>query len=130
MSRSRFMKYSNYTGRRIEVWQHVAENALGRTLPSSVQVHHVDGDKSNNKNSNLVICPNQAYHNLLHLRTDAINNGAPAYFRKCPYCKLYDDPENMLNIQVDEYRPSGTCIHRECRRQYLVFRKLRAKNLL
>jgi len=46
----------------------VAEKALGKSLPKGAVVHHVDEDKQNNDPRNLVICPNQAYHNLLHKR--------------------------------------------------------------
>ena len=46
----------------------VAERALGKPLPKGAVVHHVDGQQWNNEPSNLVICPDQAYHMLLHRR--------------------------------------------------------------
>lgn len=46
-----------------------AEKALGKKLPKGAIVHHVDEDKGNNENSNLVICPDHAYHMLIHART-------------------------------------------------------------
>ena len=46
----------------------IAEKALGKPLDSKHPVHHVDGDKTNNANSNLVICEDNAYHSLLHKR--------------------------------------------------------------
>jgi len=46
----------------------VAEKALGKTLPKGAVVHHVDGNRKNNEPTNLVVCPNQAYHLLLHKR--------------------------------------------------------------
>jgi hypothetical protein len=44
----------------------IAEKVLGRTLKRNEVVHHIDGDKTNNKNSNLLIC-DVAYHQWLHM---------------------------------------------------------------
>ena len=46
----------------------IAEAALGKPLPPKAEIHHVDGNKRNNDPTNLVICPNRAYHMLLHKR--------------------------------------------------------------
>jgi hypothetical protein len=85
----------------------VAERALGHALPAGAVVHHIDGNPSNNLPSNLVICPNQAYHKLLHQRQDAINSCGKVTWRKCAFCKEYDDPEHL-------YYDDGRAWHREC----------------
>lgn len=53
------------------VYEHilVAEKALGRKLPYKAVVHHMNGKPADNFTPfNLVICPDQAYHMLLHRR--------------------------------------------------------------
>lgn len=62
------------------VFEHllIAEKALGRPIPKHVEVHHVNGIKSDNRNSNLVICESRAYHRLLHHRAWALQQtGSP-----------------------------------------------------
>lgn len=45
----------------------LAEKALGRPLKKDECIHHVEGDKTNNKPGNLIICTN-SYHKMLHSR--------------------------------------------------------------
>jgi hypothetical protein len=58
----------NINGRQVLEHVLIAERVLGRRLKKPEQVHHFDGNGLNNKNKNLIICPNMAYHKLLHKR--------------------------------------------------------------
>lgn len=66
----RYRRLDPQTGRLRFVVEHrwIAERALGRPLDSRHPVHHVDGVKTNNAPSNLVICESDGYHQLLHER--------------------------------------------------------------
>lgn len=90
----------------------IAEKALGRRLPKGVQVHHVDQDRSNDANTNLVICQDASYHRLLHRRQAAYDASGHASWRKCHICKKHDDPVNLKF-----YLPSGLVRHVECWRE-------------
>jgi HNH endonuclease len=91
----------------------IAETALGRILPGGAEVHHVDENRQNNANNNLVICQNRAYHMLLHQRTDALKACGDASFRKCHLCQVYGDPNTMRS-----YNGKGFT-HWECWRSYM-----------
>jgi len=73
-----------------EVPEHtiIAENALGKYLPVSAEVHHVDKVRTNNANSNLVICQDHVYHELLHCRMRVRESGGnPDTDKICSWCK-------------------------------------------
>lgn len=46
----------------------IVEKALGKALPRTAHVHHLNGKKWDNRPNNLVVCPNDEYHRLLHKR--------------------------------------------------------------
>jgi hypothetical protein len=57
--------FSTVENTRQFVHRRVVEKVLNRLLLRSECVHHIDGNKANNNNSNLLVC-SAAYHQWLH----------------------------------------------------------------
>lgn len=89
----------------------VAEKALGRPLPDGAEVHHVDENKCNDANNNLVICPSRSYHRLLHRRMKALTACGNADWVKCWRCGVYGPEEEL-------HKNGGSFVHPTCYRQY------------
>ena len=96
----------------------IVEKAIGKYLPDKAIVHHVDEIRDNDNPKNLVACKDQAYHMLLHQRKRAYNACGHASWRRCNYCKQYDDPKNLY---IHPNQPAAW--HKECRRKHYNFNK-------
>lgn len=95
----------------------LAEKALGKPLPAGAVVHHLDGNPRNNANTNLVICPDENYHNLLHIRLAAYQACGNADYLKCYVCKEYDSITNLHEVRKAGRRVT-TFYHSACRKAY------------
>lgn len=63
-------------------YEHIllAEKALGKPLPKGAIVHHMNRNGQDNHTPfNLIICPDTAYHQLLHQRANMLGYS--------PYCR-------------------------------------------
>jgi len=69
--------YVKINGKRYAQHRLVVEKALGKPLPKGAVIHHLNGNKADNRPCNLVVCPNEAYHNLLHSRQRRFNYEGP-----------------------------------------------------
>ena len=87
----------------------IAERAMGKPLGKSV-VHHVDFNPSNNANSNLVICQDQAYHLHLHARARAMAAGIdPNTHKRCSSGRHYES-----KALFKESKPSYDGLRHSC----------------
>ena len=102
----------------------IAEAAVGRFLPSPIEIHHIDENRQNNRNDNLVICPNTIYHQLLHTRLLALKACSDPNKRKCTYCKGYDFVENLV-----QYKGHISLFHKICRNSHLKNKRLIRKTI-
>lgn len=96
------------------IFEHIliAEAVLGKFLPKGTVIHHINNDGTDNRKSNLLICQNNSYHNLLHARMIAIRKCGHPSWRKCWLCKTYDSPNNLF------FSKSGVAAHRKCYNYY------------
>lgn len=89
----------------------IAAVAIGRLLKGEECVHHVDENGANNTNENLVLCPNNAYHQLLHRRTRALDACGNANWLKCNICGEHSAPTDP---DMWHSNTTATATHRSC----------------
>lgn len=96
---------------------------LGRPLPKGAVVHHVNRKPWDNRNENLVICQDTAYHRLLHMRMTAHEASGHADWRKCRFCPTWSPPSELI------FQKQGMPYHRACSAENARRQKRRAKEI-
>jgi len=89
----------------------IAEKVLNHPLPEGVVVHHINGGKE----GAIIICQDNGYHMLLHVRSRAYYATGDPHQRKCPFCFQWDYTQNM-SIRKNHF--SGFYYHSECDNAY------------
>jgi hypothetical protein len=94
----------------------IAEKACGYPLPESAVVHHCGEVWDNSK---LVVCEDNEYHRLLHIRQRALKYCGDANKRKCKFCNEHDHVENLFCRQnATKNRKGWNVYHMSCKRAY------------
>lgn len=102
------------------VYEHhlIAERVLGRKLKGDELVHHVDENGLNNSHDNLVICPDEEYHKLIHQRQRAFDATGHADWRTCCFCGKWDSPENLRFNKPYPGHTTPRAQHSSCYNEY------------
>lgn len=104
---------------KVYVFEHVliAEKALGRYLEPEHPVHHFNEIKADNANTNLVICEDDAYHQLLHFRQRIVAAGGdPDTDKICTKCVML---KSKTEFNCDKSRPDGREARcKSCKKEY------------
>lgn len=101
----------------------IVEAILKCQLPTNAVIHHGNLNSEDNAPGNLVLCPNQAYHILLHYRQRIVDAGGnPKTDKICGRCKqLKPKSDFHKSKRNDGYR----CYCKAC--QHIVYNERRQR---
>lgn len=106
--------YAKNASSHVYVHRLVVEKAIGKYLHPRHPVHHINGDKHDNRPENLVACEDRAYHHLIHVRQDAMRACGNPSWRMCTFCLVHDSPDLMIK-RMNKNKTGCSFHHRACR---------------
>ena len=108
-------------GKKYDEHRLVFEKHLGRPLDSKEVVHHIDGNKSNNKLSNLMLFPTKSAHTKYHIQKGDLKLQAGENKKilingklKCHLCSRLKEPKEFVTRKKAHLGVLGVC--RDCRK--------------
>lgn len=104
----------------------IIEALTGRQIGTEHPIHHVNGDRQDNRPDNFVVCEDTAYHFLLHYRARALRESGNANYVKCEICLAWTPPGNPGLTRIRCNNPARRRFyHKACNRE--VGRKWKQK---
>lgn len=82
----------------------VAERVIGHYLPPNAVVHHVNEARWDNRPNNLVICQDERYHRLLHVRMKRKETFGSPNLKQCEKCRAV---KNLIDFAENEHSVDG-----------------------
>jgi hypothetical protein len=131
---SRYIDKNGYVRSSREQYEHrlIVQDLTGLELTKEQVVHHLDYNSQNNSPSNLVVCPSQSYHMLLHARTDALNRGqnlkTEGYCGRCGNIKLRKEFSKNKRMVFGIHNICNACQASYKKEKGLNLRKNRVNN--
>lgn len=100
----------------------MVEYILGKPIPKGAVIHHINGNRDDNRPRNLVLCQNQAYHMLIHLRMRSMESTGSPNFRTCKYCKKWEKLVNLSTAHNAKMYWHSDC-HNEAQKEVYLDRR-------
>jgi hypothetical protein len=89
------------------IYVRIVEKALGKELPAGAIIHHVDCDRSNNRNDNLVILQDTGEHLRLHRRLAVLKAGGNPWTEQL--CCVCHTPKPLAEFPPSKRTRSSAC---------------------